>query len=100
MTPMDPILFAMLMGLLLFLVIMLFGWIIWRGIRLQKKEYEVWMRLVGVEHKAFNAKSKDELRDAIQILIDMSPLTHKCQKNESYSLQIGYYCKGRLEGSP
>ena len=99
MTPMDDITFAMFIGFCIFLGIMLFGGIIISGSRKSKKEYEIWMRLVGAEHKAFNAKSKDELRDVLQILIDMSPLTYQSQKNESYSMQIGYYCKGRLEGS-
>ena len=69
-------------------------------LRKELEEYEIWKKLAAAEFKAFNAKSKDELRDVIQILLDLGNTTSKNQKNESYSMQIAYYCKGRLEGSP
>ena len=56
--------------------------------------------LHAAEIKAFHAKSKDELRDVIEILIKLNPSTSKNRDNESYAMQVCYYCKGRLEGSP
>jgi vesicle coat complex subunit len=71
----------------------------WR-VRKSLKNYEVWKMLVAAEIKAFNAKSKDELREVISTLLELVPLVGKNHENQSYSMQICYYCKGRLEGSP